>query len=51
VGSLRWLSDALARLQGVVDGADAPPTADAQSSYAKLRIAVDKAIAEWKKVK
>jgi photosystem II stability/assembly factor-like uncharacterized protein len=49
--TLRWIEGALQRLQGVVDGADAPPSADAQSSYVKLSAAVDKAVAEWKKVK
>ncbi len=51
VNSLRWLEGALQRLQGVVDGADAPPSTDAKSSYVKLSAAVDKAVAEWKKVK
>jgi photosystem II stability/assembly factor-like uncharacterized protein len=51
VGSLRWLEGALQRLQGVVDGADAPPSADAQASYAKLSAEVQKALGEWKKEK
>ena len=48
--TLRWIEGALQRLQGVVDGADAPPTRDAEESYAKLSAAVEKAVAEWKKV-
>ena len=48
--TLRWLEGALGRLQGVVDGADAPPSADARASYLKLRAAVEKTVAEWKKV-
>src|SRR5262249_60148174 len=50
VNSLRWLEGALGRLQGVVDGADAPPSADARSSYVKLKAAVETAIGEWKKI-
>jgi hypothetical protein len=48
--TLRWLEGALGRLQGVIDGADAPPSADAKSSYVKLSAAVEKALGEWKKV-
>ena len=49
--TLRWLEGALGRLQGVVDGADAPPSVDARASYVKLSAAVEKALAEWNKVK
>jgi photosystem II stability/assembly factor-like uncharacterized protein len=48
--TLRWVEGALQRLQGVVDGADAPPSRDARESYVKLSAAVEKAVAEWKKV-
>jgi len=46
--SLRFLAGQLAGLQGAVDGADAAPTADAKTAWAKLKPAADQALAALK---
>jgi hypothetical protein len=49
--SLRFIDTALGALQGVVDSADAAPTADARASWAKLKPAADAVLARWKEFK
>ena len=49
--SLRFLDNALQKLETAVDGADAAPTADARASWAQLKPAVDAALRAWSEFK
>ncbi len=49
--SLRFLEQALQKLLGAIDDADAPPSADAMKSWAELKPAVDGALQTWKELK
>jgi len=49
--SLRYLDQALQKLLSAVDDADAPPSADAMKSWAKLEPAVEDALRAWKELK
>jgi photosystem II stability/assembly factor-like uncharacterized protein len=49
--SLRFLNQQLAKLAGAVDSADTAPTADARSSWARLKPATDAALTAWAGVK
>jgi photosystem II stability/assembly factor-like uncharacterized protein len=46
--SLRFVDNALEKLAGVVDGADAAPTADARESWTKLQPLAANALRAWK---
>jgi hypothetical protein len=46
--SLRFIDQALAKLAGAIDSADAAPTTDARASWAKLKPMADAALAAWK---
>jgi photosystem II stability/assembly factor-like uncharacterized protein len=50
-GTLRFLGEALQKLQGAVDGADAAPTTDAKTSWEKLRPQAEKALKSWSEFK
>ena len=45
--SLRFLGEALGKLQNAIDGADTAPTQDARDSWAKLKPAADAALKAW----
>jgi hypothetical protein len=49
--SLRFIGDALGRLQDAVDGADAAPTPDARAGWTKLKSAADAALKAWSEFK
>jgi len=49
--SLRFINQALGKLANAVDSADAAPTPDARTSWAKLKPAADAALAAWAGVK
>ena len=49
--SLRFINQALTKLAGAIDSADAAPTPDARASWAKLKPAADAALARWAGVK
>jgi len=49
IESLRWLSGALANVQGMVDGADAMPSSDSRSALTKLSPMVDATLADWQR--
>ncbi|HXA19262.1 MAG TPA: hypothetical protein VN380_19890 [Thermoanaerobaculia bacterium] len=49
--SLRFIGQALSKLAGAIDGADAAPTQDARASWATLKPAADAALAAWTAVK
>ena len=46
--SLRFVDNALEKLAGVVDGADAAPSADARESWLKLQPLAANALRAWK---
>jgi photosystem II stability/assembly factor-like uncharacterized protein len=46
-GTLRFIGDALSKLQSAVDGADAAPTPDARTSWSILKPAADAALKAW----
>jgi len=49
--SLRYLDQALQKLLGAIDDADAPPSADAMKSWAELKPVVDDALHAWRALK
>ena len=49
--SLRYLDQALQKLLGAVDNADAPPSPDALESWRQLKPAVDEALRAWEELK
>lgn len=49
--SLRFLEEALDKLATVVDGADADPTPDARTGFAKLESSLGSTLAEWESLK
>ncbi len=46
--SLRYLDAALSGLADAVDGADAPPSADARQGFARIQPLADAAVQQWK---
>ena len=49
--TLRYLDNALEKLQAAVDGADVAPTADARASWAKLKPMAEEVLAKWEAMK
>ncbi len=49
--SLRFVGEALGKIAGAADGADAAPTPDAESGYAAAKALLDRELGEWKEFK
>jgi len=49
--SLRFVGEALGKVAGAAEGADAAPTPDAESGYAVAKALLDRELGEWKQFK
>ena len=49
--TLRYLDQALQKLLGVIEDADAPPSADARESWSQLKPAVEDVLRKWEELK